>query len=142
MLKELINNSKAAEILSSATYTGDQNGSKVDVTDVRFITTLLHVSGYTDGTHDFTAQYAADDGTGSPDAWEDIPSKYLVGSYPTVEASADTGVYLVGLISPRMFVRVNTSTSSTSTGATYGISAMLSGLRYDNAGRNPATDTV
>lgn len=142
-MKEIVSVSSGSSVITTGTYTSDQDGSKVDVTGYRHISFLLTVDSYTDGTHDFTAQHAADDGTGSPDTWEDIPDKWTENSFPSVSGSSDTGVHLVGVVTNRMFVRVTTSVSGgPSTGATYGVNALLQEGRFDNAGANPASSEV
>lgn len=128
----------AIEALSHGTYTDDKNGSDIDMQNRDKIVFILNVSGYTDGTHDFAVQSAPDDGTGNAGSYSDVSSSNLNGSFPSVDASGDKGLHKVGVygVGDR-FMRISTTTSSTSSGATYGVTAVASGLRYDLGGRNP-----
>lgn len=145
MKRDLLNVTKRQEVLDLKTYTadattGDGEGTNVDGKNVDSLILSLVVGNYTDGTHDFTVEHAHDDGTGSPDTWEAVPSSDIDGSFPAVDASGDSGIHTVGVRTDRRFVRVITSLSGTSSGATYGVYAVMDNLRYDQAGRNPATN--
>lgn len=140
--KDLLNDTEVVEVFSSSQRSSNANGSQVDTKKRNSCVMSLHVSGYTDGTHDFTVEHAKDDGTGSPDTWDSVPSDQLDGSFPSVTESGDTGVHRVGVYTNRRFVRVTTSVSGTTDGATYGVLSELGHLRYDKAGSNPATNTV
>lgn len=113
--------------LDYGSKTSDNTGSTVDRRDaesgVNFqsAAVCVDVQSYTDGTHDFTVQHAEDDGTDSPDTWEDVPSDELSGSLPTVDASGDVGQHYVEYLGLRPFVRVTTTTSGITNGADYGV---------------------
>lgn len=110
-----------------AAYTSGSTGATVDRRDAEALANfdaaaiLLDVQSWTDGTHDFTIQHAEDDGTDTPDTWEDVPADQLSGSLPTVDASDDEGQHYVEYLGDRPFLRVNTTASGTTTGSNYGV---------------------
>lgn len=140
LVNDLKNNVEVKEILSSSQRTSDATSSAIDTKNGTSGMVVMHVSGYTDGDHDPQIQSAKDDGTGSPDSsdWSDVPSDQVDGSLPTVSGSGDTGVHKVGVSTKDRHLRVKTSVSGTSTGATYGFLGVLGQLRYDDGGKNPA----
>lgn len=107
------------------THTASQDGSAVDLANFHAAAVVLDVGAYTDGTHDFTIEHAEDDGAGSPDTWETVPTDDLDGSLPTVDAAGDANtVTEVGYHGIRRHLRVTTTVSGTTNGAGYGVSVV------------------
>lgn len=121
--------------LSHSQRTGTANGSEVDLVGYEAATFLVDVSAFTDGTHTFDFQEAPDDGTGSSGSFSDVSDSDLLFDTGTaqinnngqlvVDASGDTGHYIIGYIGDKRFVRATTSSvTGTTTGATYGVNVL------------------
>lgn len=108
------------EILKPDTRTADATGSSVDLKDVYGCYLVLTAGDITDGTHSFTVEESEDDSD-----WSEVDSFYLDGSFEDVEdGTNDNSIQIVGYTGVKRYVRVKTSTASTSSGGTYGVSAI------------------
>lgn len=113
----------SAQTLAPSTYSADQTGSQVDLANFASAYVIINAGTHTDGTHDFTVEEAADDGTGSPDTWASVDSGDLVGSTPTIDGSNSNAdqTHEIGYTGSKRFLRITTTTSGTTTGAAYGV---------------------
>lgn len=113
----------SAQTLAPSTYAAGQTGGQVDLANFASAYIVINAGAWTDGTHDFTVEEAADDGTGSPGTWAAVASGDLVGSTPTIDGSSGNTnqTHEVGYVGSKRFVRITTTTSGTTTGAAYGV---------------------
>lgn len=101
------------------------DGQRVNLADgsptASSVKLVLFVGGYTDGDHGFTVQESTDDGS----SWSDVASSDLDGSFSNVSAGGDANqLQEVGYLGTADDIRISTSVSGATDGATYGVIAV------------------
>jgi hypothetical protein len=129
-----------AQSVSADAHTAGQNGSQLDTAGIESVSVVYDLSSYTDGTHELEVEHAEDDGNGSPDTWATADASDLLfdqsdgrvdtSGKVTFDASGDTGALQVGYIGDRRFVRVATTLSNITSGATYSANFVYDAVRH------------
>jgi len=115
---DLTDRAKYSQLQASTQTNGSPTSSELDVGDDQAQMVVLEVESYTDGTHKF--QLEASDSSGS--GFSQVASNLKAGdAVPTVSGTGDTGTYRLGYLGNEKFLRLNTTSGSGTTGATYSI---------------------
>ena len=98
-------------------------GITVDSTTANSQYVVAIVGTITDGTHTPTLQHAADDGTGTPDTWANVPAAQIKGGvFAALASDVNQERAYIGL---NRFLRVNTVVAGATTGGEYAIVVVL-----------------
>lgn len=107
-----------SQLTASTQTNGSPTSSEIDVGSAQAQMLVLEVESYTDGTHQF--QLEGSDTSGSN--FSQVASNLKSGdAVPTVSGTGDTGTYHLGYIGNERFLRLNTTSGSGTTGATYSV---------------------
>lgn len=107
MRTDLHNNIDPAQSIAAQGVSGGVNGSGVDLANFPETDVHLNVgSGSGDGDYSVKLQHAEDDGSGSPDTWEDVPSDEQQGSFTSNIDSGSDIMESVGYLGSRRHLRV------------------------------------
>ncbi|MET7475067.1 hypothetical protein ABZT17_12000 [Streptomyces sp. NPDC005648] len=127
-MKDAYSNVTVRETLAIATRTASANGTGVDrylngagFQDCMFI---VHTGTITDGTHAIDVQESDDNTTFTSAASSD-----LQGTEPSIGATDDNKMYVVGYKGTKRYVRLAVTASGTTSGGTYGASVLLANPR-------------
>lgn len=90
---------------------------------------IVHSGTLTDGSVAVTMQDSPDNST-----WTAVDASYIQGALPTIAATDDDKTFEVGYAGPQRYVRLVATTSSATTGGTFGATCVLTGAR-----RRPAS---
>jgi len=127
-VRDAYSNVTVRETLSIATRTASANGTGVDryLNGAGFQDALIivHTGTITDGTHAVDVQESDDNTT-----FTSVAASELQGTEPSIGASDDNKMYVVGYKGTKRYVRVAVTASGTTSGGTYGASVLLANPR-------------
>lgn len=104
----------------------DTNGNQINLdNDTHGLTIVVQSGTITDGDYSFTVQESTDDGS----SWSDVSSDQLVGSLADWGSSNDNETQEVGYIGSANDVRLQVTSSSTSTGGDFSAIAIRRPVR-------------
>ncbi|MFP3908001.1 MAG: hypothetical protein ACLFWR_13305 [Acidimicrobiales bacterium] len=105
-----------------AAYTATETGSGVDLANADAAAVIFNVGAVSNDDWTFEIQEADDDGSGSPDSWDEVDASELDGTVPD-GPSANT-VTVVGYHGIKRHLRV-VATDGGSGDAAFGVSVLL-----------------
>lgn len=127
-MRDAYSNITVRETLSIAVRTASANGAGVD----RYLNgggfqdalVIVHTGTITDGTHAIDVQESDDNTT-----FTSVAASELQGTEPSIGATDDNKMYVVGYKGTKRYVRVAVTASGTTSGGTYGASVVLANPR-------------
>jgi len=139
---DLANRHLPVRIIDPGTYASDPTvQGQARLNDAESVFFAVLVGSYSDGTHEFTVEEAANDGNGNPDTWSAVSGDDVVAHtaqdllteaspFLTVDAAADdSNVYVVSYIGSEPFARVVQAVSGATTGLESAVTALKGDLR-------------
>lgn len=114
--KEQAQEQDFAQDFTAQDQSADLTGSGVDLREFDSVTAFISVGTITDGTHDPQLQHAEDDGSGSPDTWEDVPAEDVVDDFS--DLSSDE-IQWAAYIGNRRHLRHKIAVTGATTGGDY-----------------------
>ncbi|MFI8531798.1 hypothetical protein ACIGMX_16350 [Streptomyces aquilus] len=127
-MRDAYSNITVRETLAIATRTASANGTGVDryASGAAFQDALVivHTGTITDGTHAIDVQESDDNTT-----FTSVAASELQGTEPSIGASDDNKMYVVGYKGLKRYLRVAVTASGTTSGGTYGASVVLANPR-------------
>jgi hypothetical protein len=127
-VRDAYSNITVRETLTIATRTASANGTGVDryLSGAAFQDALIivHTGTITDGTHAVDVQESDDNTT-----FTSVAASELQGTEPSIGASDDNKMYVVGYKGLKRYLRVAVTASGTTSGGVYGASVVLANPR-------------
>jgi hypothetical protein len=133
--KDLYHAIKVTQALAPAARSANSavNGTDIDLSGFENALFELNVGAWTDGTHTPKLQEADDNGSGAPGTYADVAAGNMLGSFTAISSAPTASkTYKVGYVkynTNKRWVRIVVTTSGATTGAVFGASALLGGLR-------------
>lgn len=123
-----IRNQVAVEqtIAPASQSAGAVTGSGVDLANADKAMAIISIGAVTSTGYSFALEHAEDDGSGSPDTWEAVPSDEIEGDLP--DLSQASTVVTVGYHGVRRHLRV-TASDDDSGDAIFGAAVLTAGRR-------------